>query len=295
MHRLFWFMLIYLFICSSVQAGSNQVFEYDQRSSLDVKENSVEEKNGVKVLDISYSSPGGRVTAYLVEPQGKGPFAAVLFMHWGQGNRSEFLDEAIELASAGVVSLLLDAPFARPEPWRRPAKPGDYKEDREIFVQSIIDMRRGVDLLETRSNVDRKRIGYVGHSYGASLAGALAATEKRIKALVLMAGLPSISEFTRSSKHPGMTKYRESIPKEDFERYVKDISVIDANQYIGKATPSVLFFQFAEQDEFITKEDAVKYFQLASEPKEVKWYEGGHELNKAARRDRIEFLKKHLN
>ena len=45
------------------------MFDYQQNAPLDAKENGVEDKNGVRIHDISYASPkGGRVTAYLVVP-----------------------------------------------------------------------------------------------------------------------------------------------------------------------------------------------------------------------------------
>ncbi len=51
-----------------------------------------EELSGGTLHDITYTSPkGGPVGAYLVVPNGKGPFAAVLFGHWGNGTRAELL------------------------------------------------------------------------------------------------------------------------------------------------------------------------------------------------------------
>ena len=44
---------------------------------------------------------GGRVAAYLVVPKGKGPFAAVLFGHYGLGTRAEFIPESELYAKAG--------------------------------------------------------------------------------------------------------------------------------------------------------------------------------------------------
>src|SRR5690348_1782676 len=81
------------------------MFDYDQTASLDLQEKSVEDRAGVKVHDISFSSPmGGRVSAYLVTPAGKGPFAGIVFLHSGQWDRHEFLAEAELLARAGAVS-----------------------------------------------------------------------------------------------------------------------------------------------------------------------------------------------
>jgi len=52
-----------------------QMFDYDQKLPLDVKEVG-RNSNGVRIHDINYaSSKLGRVTAYLVEPSAKGKYA----------------------------------------------------------------------------------------------------------------------------------------------------------------------------------------------------------------------------
>src|SRR5262249_40043397 len=101
--------------------------------------------------------------------------AGIVFLHWGQGDRSSFLGDGLLLARAGAVSLLIDA-FQRPGIVRRSgfAYP---EEEREGHIQVVIDGRRGVDLLTSRADIEPKRLAYVGHSYGASLGGAIAASE----------------------------------------------------------------------------------------------------------------------
>src|SRR5262245_32424235 len=134
-------------------------FDYDPKDPLDVKETLLFERDGVKVFDVTYASPkGGRVTAYLVTPAGKGPHAGLVFGHWGPGNRTEFLPEARLYAEAGAVSLLIDYPWVRPAPWRRKLKfVEDPEADHQAFVQAVVDLRRGFDLLVARADVDPKR------------------------------------------------------------------------------------------------------------------------------------------
>src|SRR3712207_4653326 len=61
-------------------------FDYDAKAPPDVKEVGREKREGATVIDLTYASPrGGRVPAYLVVPEGRGPFAAVLFGHWMMG------------------------------------------------------------------------------------------------------------------------------------------------------------------------------------------------------------------
>jgi len=89
-------------------------------ASFAVKIFGITQKGNIKIYDISYPSQlGGPVPAYLVVPPGKGPFAAVLYGHSAipnspVHNRLQFLEEATALAHAKAVSLLIDAPFARP-------------------------------------------------------------------------------------------------------------------------------------------------------------------------------------
>src|SRR6267378_7905323 len=95
-------------------------FDYDQKAPLRIKQIGVHRRATATVYDITYDSPkGGVVPAYLVVPKGRGPFAAVIWGHWywdnsSMRNRRQFLDEAVVLAQAGVVSLLTDGPVARP-------------------------------------------------------------------------------------------------------------------------------------------------------------------------------------
>src|SRR6266446_9536986 len=99
-------------------------WDYDKSAPLNIKQAEVQERNGVTIYDVSFSSPvgdrsaavgpnGGVVTSYLVVPPGKGPFPAVIYGHWcmpgsEKKNRGELFDEAIVLAHSGVLSLLPD-------------------------------------------------------------------------------------------------------------------------------------------------------------------------------------------
>src|SRR5262249_18388058 len=185
-------------------------FDYDAQQPLDVQAKLLYEREQVKVYDASYTSPkGGRVTAYLVVPAGKGPFAGLVFGHWGPGNGTEFLPEATLYAQAGAVSLLVDYPWVRPAPWRKRLKEAEDPEaDHAAFVQAVIDLRRGIDLLAARPDVDAKRLAYVGHSYGAQWGAILAAVDHRLRGVVLMGGIPDQAAIYRDNDAPAVLEYR---------------------------------------------------------------------------------------
>jgi dienelactone hydrolase len=266
-------------------------FDYDKKADLNVKEIGVERRGTIAVHDISYASPkGGRVPAYLVVPQGTGPFAAVIWGHWywensPMRNRKEFLDEAVALARSGVVSLLTDGPIARPGHVERREPLNDQQAD--DLVQQLVDMRRGVDLLVARKDVDPKRIAYVGHSYNATVGGFLSGIDRRFAAFVLMAG--GLSDEV-DMKTKGYEEYRQKIGPERFDAFVAKYTWLDPGKFVSHASPAVVFMQYATQEKYLTPESARQYAAIVSEPKRFKLYDAPHALNTEARRDRLAFL-----
>lgn len=276
-------------------------FDYDARAPLDVREVSRTSRDGVTVIDLTYSSPqGGRVPAYLVVPKGRGPFAAVLFGHWmmpgsPMRNRNEFLDEAIVLARSGALSLLIDAPLVRPGFVEEKDELRSQAQSAEASRQQVIDFRRGVDLLAARRDVDAKRMAFVGHSYDAHIGGILSAVEKRINSFVLMAGGFSDEEYVFDPENPAMQKVRERIGEETLRAFFRKYAYDDPVHFIGHSAPAAVFLQFGRKDEPIPEKWARRFFDLFAEPKKLAFYDAGHALDKAARLERARWLAERLS
>ncbi|HVX66202.1 MAG TPA: hypothetical protein VHA11_06360, partial [Bryobacteraceae bacterium] len=220
-------------------------FEYDPAAPFDVRENSVETRDGIRLHDLSYASPrGGSVPAYLVVPPGKGPFAAILFGHWMMPgsplrNRREFLEEALVLARAGAVGLLIDAPMVRPGYVEDPDPLGPASAN--DAVQQAVDFRRGIDLLLSRGDVDPRRIAYVGHSFDAKVGAMLAGVEKRISSFVLMAGQYDNRYYAFHADTPEMEKLRKQYGEAKLRAYLENYPWDDAGYYVTHAAPSAVF------------------------------------------------------
>jgi len=288
------------FLCSSPTISQDpelaRHFDYDAKAPLELKTVGTQKRGDATIYDITYASPkGGVVPAYLVVPAtGKGPFAAIIWGHWywsnsEMRNRKQFLDEAVALASAGVVSLLTDGPIARPG-YLADTTPLSEKRSAEE-VQQVIDMRRGADLLLARKDVDPKRLAYVGHSYNASIGAILSGVDRRFKAFVLMAG--AISDEV-GYKTGGYEKFRQQVGPEKFDAYMASHAYLDQGKYVSHAAPAVVFLQYATQEDFMTPDVAREYEKIVSEPKRFKLYDAPHALNAEARRDRIAFLTEQL-
>jgi cephalosporin-C deacetylase-like acetyl esterase len=266
-------------------------FDYDATTALDVQELSVQSHDGVSIHELTYASPkGGRVPATLIVPSRKGNFAAILWGHWVMpnsptANRKEFLAEATALAPAGVVSLLIDAPQAR-----EGFKPGQGSP----LVQQVVDLRRGMDLLLSRKDVDPKRIAYVGHSFDAGTGAILDAVDKRFAAFVFMGAPQSMRRFVLTTDSPQVVAYRNSMSPEKLEQTLLETAWTDPGSYAAHLGPAPAFFQYALHDAWTPLDGAKDYFATSAGPKEVKYYDSDHALNADARHDRIAFLREHL-
>jgi dienelactone hydrolase len=258
---------------------------YDSTASLAVEERLDRDLGFARIMEVSYASPrGGRVPALVVVPA-NATTAGIVWQHWGQGDRSSLLPDALALARVGAVSILINAPWFRASPSDR------VTEEQDTWLVSVVDIRRAVDLLVSRYGVRPPRVGYVGHSYGATLGGLVIAAERRFGAAVLMGGFSRLSEEAEVPA-TGTPEQRAEAKRALAAR----LAVIDADRYIGHAAPTAVFLQFARFDRFITKAQADRYAAAASEPKLVRWYDTGHEFNDLASiHDRGSWLARRLN
>ena len=269
-------------------------FAYDRGAPLNMKLIAEKVRDGVKIQDITYVGyQGDTVPAYLVIPKGIEKSAAVIWGHWlmpgaANSNRTEFLNEAIALAPSGVVSLLIDAPDKRPG--------FESTDDPAVVAQQVVDLRRGLDLLLSRSDVDAAKIAYVGHSWDAGAGAILDATDKRLAGFVFMSGPQSQAKRVLSS--PQMVELRKSndtAQVKEVEESLKAEAWTDPGSYASMLGPAPALFQYGEHDEeWVPLALAKDYVAIASGPKTAEFYDADHALNDRARTDRDNFLRKTL-
>lgn len=161
------------------------------------------EKPGYRLQKMTFAAEADdRVPAWLFVPTdgaGSKKRPAVLCLHQttkhgkdepaGQGGLSN-LHYARELAERGYVTLAVDYPNY-----------GEYVCDpyahgyASATMKGIWNHRRAIDLLQSLEEVDRERIGVIGHSLGGHNSMFVAAFDERIKCIVSCCGFCSFRRY----------------------------------------------------------------------------------------------------
>ena len=248
--------------------------------------------DGVRTVDLSFADvpdidgSSHRTAAYRVLPAGgTSRHAAILFVHWlddsPDANRTQFLAQAKELAPLGVESFLIETMWSDPK-WFEGRKPA---EDLANSVLQVKRLRRALDVLLTSRDIDRSRVAYVGHDFGAMFGAVLAGNDRRVHAWALQAGTTSFSDWYLFAPK------QESAAREAF---VAKLSALDPVRFIGRAAPAPVLLQFGRTDRYVSVAKAQSFFDAAAEPKTLRWYDAGHALNADAISDRMQWLRTQL-
>lgn len=272
-------------------AVDQSLFDYDHAATPAVKTIAVETKDGVTVADIELvsSHAGDRpVKAYLVRPSATSdrPLAAVLWVHWlgnpATTNRSQFLDEATDLAREGVLSLLVDTMWAEPG-WYRNRR---FERDRADSIAQVIALRRALDVLLAQSNVDPMRCAIVAHDYGAMHSVILAGVDQRVPNFVLIAGTPSLLDWAFYAAKP-----------ESMETYLAAMRAVELKDFLAHTSHATFLHQYAEHDEYVPLPKALEFFTATAGKKQLAVYSGAsHAMTEvpAIRLDRTTWLRRQL-
>ena len=267
-----------------------RVFAYDTLIPLNLTIEPQATLNDVQRSRISFDSPGGgRATGLMFDPVTRSSLRpGVVLQHGMPSNAEGIAREAQLFAEHGAVVIALDAPWARGT--------GEAltftEQDSAMQVQLMKDLQRAVDVLRSRVNVDRRRLGYSGISYGGAMGAAVVAIEKRIKAGVLVVGDGGlVSHFTGPEDRDGFIGRLTCAQR---VRWLRAMTPIEPIRFIGLAAPTQLLLQSGEGDQLVPPDDARELQKAASEPKTVKWYKAGHGLNAQAVQDRLTWLHEQL-
>jgi carboxymethylenebutenolidase len=141
----------------------------------------------VKTSDITFKSGEEEIKGFLAQPEGKGPYPAIVVIQEWWGLTDWIKDNAKRLAAQGYVTLA-------PDLYR-----GKVAEDPKVAMQlsqglppdrARRDLKAAVDTLAARDNVNKDKIGSIGWCMGGGYSLQLALHDKRITACAMCYGRP---------------------------------------------------------------------------------------------------------
>jgi uncharacterized protein len=140
---------------------------------------------------------------------------------------------------------------------------GTYKYwSRNVITQTVFDLRRAVDFIETREELDSKRIGYYGISLGGIIGTVFCGVEDRIKVPVIALAGGQLNLL-----------YEEKVLSEEAKDFV---SIIEPLNFVGQISPRPFLMLNAENDEIVPPMMSKLLYKEAKDPKNIIWYNAKH-------------------
>lgn len=242
-------------------------YDYDANLPLDVEQTEAKRTDAFTQYHLWYTSAHSqRVSALLTIPAGA-TNPPVIFVQHGYGDSKE-VDyvqwPTMFIIKEGYAVMSIDAQYHGER--KKPNFPQELfnvrsPEARDAFVQTVIDLRRAVDLLAKRDDVDATRVGYLGMSMGAMLGAVFCGVEKRVNAACLVVGGGGFAQLLGAKVDPEVRA---------------NTDVIDPVYYVGMISPRPLLMINGRKDDKVRPANAQAMFDAAREPKRIEWYDGGH-------------------
>jgi len=244
-------------------------YNYDRQMSLNDTVYFVKDTATYKEYDVSYYSVNyKKVPGILTVPKNvKKPVPVILLLH-GAGD-----DKNVDYIAYGNDFLLKNgyAVFRIDI-----SKHGDRKEDeydlsftgktrywsRSIITQTVFDLRRAVDFIETRPELDATKIGYLGISLGGITGTIFCGVEKRVKVPVIVLAGGQLNLMFESKALSA-----------DAKDYT---SIIEPKNFVKEIAPRPLLMINAENDDIIPPMMSKLLYKEAKKPKNIIWYPAKH-------------------
>ena len=220
-----------------------------------------------------------------------------LVLLYGIGQKMTFLDEIADFYLDSGFAIVCKEQLGQGE--RKPeTKHGPLKgllNLRKRGKITVLEARWILDYLSTRPEVDKERFYLFGISLGAMLGTSAVALEPRYQAGILMWGGGDFKRlFTRNDTAKDRLKSYQRLLARWGASFLQPADPIHRVHLIS---PRPLLFQNALHDEIVPRECTEAYFDKAGEPKQILWYDCGHEkglseeLIRTIVEDQIKWLK----
>jgi len=262
-------------------------FNYDKNIPLDVHIiDHLDKPDYIREKIVFRGIRNSKVPGYLAIPKnGTAPYPCVILMHGISSSKESWWEDnsfnsggqlTKQLLASGFAVLTLDAEyhgerlinnnFESPDVFL--FQKGWFFRARDMIVQSVIEHRRAIDYLSTRSDINTSKIGIVGYSMGGMMVFNLSAVDPRVKV--------SIAAVT-----PILKESNSALGTHNFAPYVM-------NQ------PFLMLVGNTDNRNYSINEAQKLQDLISSNTKELVFYESGHRLPSDWTERTMKWLDKYL-
>lgn len=282
--KLFFILVVFLFSSITLSYSHTTLvpiesfYWYDQDMPLNAEVKEIKQTNSAIVYEVFYDSVNNvRLSGVLVIPKkGKKPYPLILYLH-GYGMEREVPEMGIEfvLQKGNYAIFSISAQYLN----ERKKEGKDIFmpyliESRNAVIQTILDYRRGLDYLETRDDLDTKKIGLLGLSLGSIIGSTLMSVDNRIKCAIFAVGGADFEVFVKKSMIFGPAlKSKNKISLEDV---LKKLAPIDPINFAKSIKGRPVLMVNGRKDEIVPPDSSKALYAELSEPKHIEWFAGGH-------------------
>ena len=247
----------------------SKYYQYDKEMQLQHTISFESETDTHKLYNVTYRSVNyKKVTGLLSVPKNTDKPTPVIILLHGAGDRKtvDYIAYGNQFfTKKGYAVFRIDI-----------SKHGDRIEDkyklsfsgktrywsREIITQTVFDLRRAVDFIETRNELDASKIGFLGISLGGITGTVFCGVEKRVKVPVIVLAGGQLN-----------LRYGKKALGSDAKDYT---SIIEPKNFVKQIAPRPLLMINAENDEIIPPIMSKLMYQEAKKPKNIIWYPAKH-------------------
>jgi dienelactone hydrolase len=134
-----------------------------------------------------------------------------------------------------------------------------------FVVQNVVDLRRTVDLIEQRPDLDERRIAYVGFSMSTFLGVQFVALEPRVRAACLALGGAGLFHY--------FSAQADAERRGDLELVA---NLVDPLHYAAMIAPRPVLQVSSETDQIVPAALGHMLYSALQEPKSSIWFKGAH-------------------
>ncbi len=233
------------------------------------------------------------------QPRGSGEAPLVILLH-GVGDASLVPCRGLARSLAGkgiacfIPRLAVHSSRLAGAGWRRMPHMSD-EEWFEIYRTAVVEVRQVVDWASTRAELDRRRVGVLGVSFGGLISAISMAVDERITAASFIVSGGNSGKIVQKAKARVLNReYRTTeaeyrAGQQQYERYLAEVAekgfedvipprrsyLNDPMTFAGYLRQRPLLMINARWDEFIPREATLDFWEACDRPA-ISWLPGTH-------------------